>query len=90
MQDTLPDFSRKVVYVFFDTGEPSSRAAVENPRFELQGGELFLVGRGLTKRAWGSDVPLAIAWSRIQWYSVFESAQAFEEAYDYNKREKQP
>ena len=88
MKDTLPDFGQKVVYVFFDSGTSQSRAVVENPRFELQGGELFLIGRGLTIKAWGSDVPVGIAWSKVQWYSVFESTDAFDEAEAYNKKNK--
>ena len=83
MENILPDFSQKVILVYFDSGAPQNRAAVENPRFELQGGELFLVGRGLTAEGWGIDLPLAIAWSKIQWYSVFESTDAFDKAEAY-------
>ena len=80
MEDRLPDFSNRVVYVFFDSGAPHCRAVVLNPRFELQGGELFLVGGGLMAKSWGVDVPVGIAWSKVQWYSVFESVEAFEQA----------
>ena len=83
MENTLPDFGQKIVYVFFDSGSAQSRAAVASPRFEIQGGQLFLVGRGFTSHAWGSDVPIAIAWSKVQWYSVFESAEAFAKAEAY-------
>jgi hypothetical protein len=86
MEGTLPDFGDKVVYVFFDGGAPYARTAVQNARFELQGGELFLVGRGLMSKGWGSDVPVGIAWSKVQWYSVFESPDAFYEAEAYYKK----
>ncbi len=86
MEDTLPDFGNKVVYVFFDGGAPYARTAVQNPRFELQGGELFLLGRGLMSKGWGSDVPVGIAWSKVQWYSVFESPDAFYEAEAHYKK----
>jgi len=87
MEDSLPDFSNKVVYVFFDSGG-DSRTAVENPRFELQGGVLFLVGRGLMSKGWGCDLPVGIAWSKVQWYSVFDSIDAFDKAgaYYWNKK----
>jgi hypothetical protein len=86
MEDTLPDFTNKVVYVFFDSGLPTNRLAVENPNFQLQGGKLFLVGRGLMSRSWGSDVPTAIAWSKIQWYTIFDSTEAFLEAESFYKK----
>ena len=88
MEDALPDFANKVVYLFFDGGAPYARTAVLNPKFELQGGELFLVGRGLMSRSWGSDVPLAIAWSKVQWYSVFETVDAFYEAEAHYKKKR--
>ena len=86
MEDTLPDFSNKVVYILFEGGAPYTRTAVQNPRFELQGGNLFLVGRGLLSRAWGSDLPVAIAWSKVQWYTLFESPEAFYEAEVHYKK----
>ena len=86
MENTFPDFTDKIVYVFFDSGTPSSRAAVQNPRFELQGGQVFLVGRGITAKAWGIDAPVAIAWSKVQWYSIFPSLEAFEQAEAHSKK----
>lgn len=86
MENILPDFSQKVVHVFFDSGAPYSRAALANPKFEVQGGELFLTGRGLMSKGWGSDVPIAIAWSKVQWYATFESVEAFYEAEAYYKK----
>ena len=83
MENTLPDFDGKVILVVFDSAVPRNRAVVENPRFELQGGKLFLVGGGLTAKAWGIDVPLAIPWSKVQWYFVFESIEAYDKAEAY-------
>lgn len=88
MEDTLPDFSDKVVFVMFEGGAPYARTAVANARFELQGGLLFLVGLALMSRGWGSDVPAAIAWSKVQWYSVFESPEAFYEAEAHYKKKR--
>lgn len=86
MENVLPNFENKVVYVLFDGGAPYARVAVQNPRFELQGGEIFLVGLGLLSKGWGSDVPIAIAWSKVQWYALFESADTFYEAEAHYKR----
>jgi hypothetical protein len=85
MENVLPDFNHKVVYIFFDSGV-QSRIALEAPKFELQGGELFLTGRGLVSKAWGSDLPIAVAWSKVQWYAVFESAAAFFESAAFNSK----
>jgi hypothetical protein len=88
MHDSLPDFSDKVVLVYFESGAPNNYAAIENAKFEMQGGSLFLVGRGpRSKMGWGPGIPEGIAWSKVQSYYVFDSAEEFNRLY-YGSEEK--
>jgi hypothetical protein len=81
MKNTLPDFSNKAVSVVL-IGEDVSRLIV-NPRFEMQAGRLFLIGKspsGASKRDWIAGLDEALAWDRVQEYVIFESTK------DYFKR----
>jgi hypothetical protein len=74
----LPDFTRKVVSVsiaFEDDGR-----CVEHPRWELQGGRLFLVGtvpHGSSNNDWCGGIPSAVAWDQVTDYLVFNSAEHY-------------
>ena len=81
MKDTLPDFSDKAISVAL-IGEETSRILV-NPRFEMQGGRVFLIGTsppGASKRDWLAGLEESLAWDQVQEYVVFDSAE------DYFKR----
>ena len=82
MQDNLPDFSKKIVLVYFESGAPNNVAAIESGRFEMQGGSLFLLGRGArSKMGWAPGIPTGIAWSKVQAYFLFDSAEDFNRLY---------
>jgi hypothetical protein len=82
MTDQLPDFSKKVVLVYFESGAPNNYAAVIDAKFEMQGGSLFLVGRKpRTKMGWSQGIPVGIAWSKVQAYYLFDTAEDFDREY---------
>ena len=81
MKKTVPDFSMKVV-TFGIVGDDHGYA-VENPRFEIQAGRLFLVGTvppGGSTRDWSEGALIGVAWDKVTDYLVFDSAK------DYWKR----
>jgi len=87
MQDTLPDFTNKIVLVYFDSGAPNNYSAVENGGFEMQGGNLFLVGRGpRSKLGWGPGILEGLAWSKVQSCYVFENVDEFNRLYYGNQK----
>ena len=74
MKKPRPDFSKKVVSCGIIGNEHTS--AVERPRFEMQGGRLFLVGtvpRGGSSRDWSAGVVSAVAWDQVTDYLMFDS-----------------
>jgi hypothetical protein len=79
-QSKLPDFTGKVVSVsiaFEDDGR-----CLEHPRWETQGGRLFLVGtvpRGASTNGWCDGIPGAVAWDQVTDYMVFDSAEHYRE-----------
>ena len=78
---TFPDFTHKLVSVSL-VGE-SHAYALGNPRMEMQGGRLFLVGTvppGGASFDWSEGAVTAVAWDQVNNYLVFESAK------DYRKR----
>ena len=78
MKEKLPDFDGKVVSVVCvneDTGQ-----LIRSPRFERQGGRLFIVGavpEDASQDNWMEDLPCAIAWDTVQDYVVFESMKDY-------------
>ncbi len=86
----LPDFTKKVVSVSI-AGEDDGRC-LEHPRWETQGGRLFLVGtvpRGGSRSNWCGGIPSAVAWDAVTDYLVFDSAEHYLErvrVYERSKR----
>lgn len=73
-----PNFTGKTVSVGL-AGEDTT-SAIENPRFEMQAGRLFLVGtvpRGGSPRNWAAGIPVAVAWDQVQDYMIFDSAEDY-------------
>ena len=74
--DSLPDFAGKVVMVY-PTHKPDADGEVLcDPRFEQQGGRLFLLGTpapGTTVNNWLEGRTVAVAWDTIDVYCVFNS-----------------
>src|ERR1044071_2359643 len=74
MKQNLPDFDGKVVSVVCkneDTGQ-----LIRSPRFQKQGGRLFIVGtvpEDASQDNWMEALPCAIAWDTVQDYVIFES-----------------
>ena len=77
-KSSLPDFTNKLVSVGLygeDEGRPLDR-----PRWEMQGGRLFLVGttpRGGSTRDWCEGIVNAVAWDQVTDYLVFDSAEDY-------------
>jgi hypothetical protein len=81
MKDTVPNFRGKFVSVSL-AGEDCSHA-IDRPRFEVQGGRLFLVGvipRGGSTGDWSEGAVCAIAWDSVTDYLVFDSAKHYRKA----------
>ena len=81
MKSKLPDFTKKVVVVSWMTTDASR--ALAYPRWERQGGRLFLVGAvpsGGSRNDWLMDGEAAVAWEMVSDYLVFDSLA------DYHKR----
>jgi hypothetical protein len=79
MKKTLhPDFTKKFVSVSIVGDEYSY--ALNCPRFEMQGGRLFLVGtvpRGGSTGDWSEGAVSAVAWDQVTDYLVFDSAEHY-------------
>ena len=78
MKKTLPDFSNKVVSVSFAAADDTH--AIQHPRWETQGGRLFLVGtipRGGSTRDWVEGIVCAVAWDEVSDYLLFDSAEEY-------------
>ena len=87
MNENLPDFGQKIVLVYFDSGVPNNYGVIENGKFEMQGGNLFLVGRGpRSKMGWGAGVLQGIAWNKVQSYYVFDTVNDFDEMWGRGTR----
>ena len=85
----LPDFSRKVVSAAI-AGDGYSRVLV-HPRWEVQGGRLFLVGTvtpGSSTNEWCAGLPNAVAWDAVTDYLVFDSPEHYAERLAIHDRKK--
>jgi hypothetical protein len=81
MKNALPDFTEKVVVLSFPTTDGSR--ALAHPRWEKQGGRLFLIGAvpvGGSRNDWLKGGEAAVAWEMVSDYLVFDSLE------DYHKR----
>jgi len=75
---TLPDFTNKLVSVGL-YGEGEGRP-LDCPRWEMQGGRLFLVGTvpsGGSSRDWCEGIVNAVAWDQVTDYLIFDSAKQY-------------
>ena len=81
LPDRLPDLRGKVVLVYHvGTRDPHISSAVIDPRFEMQGGRLFLCGEpatGDTPNDWIVGCKLYLAWDTVEAYIVFESFEDY-------------
>ena len=88
----LPDFTNKVVSVSIP-GEEDARC-VEHPRWERQGGKLFLVGmvpHGCSTNDWCGGIASAVAWEAVTDYLIFDSVEQYLErlrVYEGKKRKR--
>lgn len=80
-EDTLPDFTGKVVTFYVANAPPGVEAgiAMENLEFKRLGGRLFVVGRvpEMSESEWVSRLQSAIAWDAVVHYLVFDSQEEF-------------
>ena len=80
---SLPNLKGKILVV--EVTAKATTYILKDTRFETQGGRLFLLGtflRGASKNNWVEGVPVAIGWSRVDHYMVFDSVA------DYRRRQK--
>jgi hypothetical protein len=88
----LPDFTKKVVSVSIP-GEEDARC-LQHPRWEEQGGRLFLVGtvpHGCSTNDWSRGIVGAVAWKSVTDYMVFDSSEQYVErlrVYEGKKRKR--
>ena len=82
-QDSLPDFTGKVVVVYHaGSRDPYSSSALISPRFERQGGRLFLRGEpapGDTPNDWALGCRFCVAWEVVEAYLVFDSVEDYQD-----------
>jgi hypothetical protein len=74
----LPNVTNKVVSVSI-AGDDDGRC-LEHPRWETQGGRLFLLGtvpHGASTNDWCAGLPSAVAWDQVTDYLVFESPERY-------------
>jgi hypothetical protein len=79
----LPNFKGKILVV--EVAGKATTYILKDVHFDTQGGRLFLLGtflRGASQNNWVEGVPVAIGWSRIDHYMIFNSVA------DYRKRQK--
>ena len=87
----MPDFSNKLISVSL-VGDDDSRA-IDCPRWEMQGGRLFLIGKvphGCSTADWCEGIVSAVAWDQVTDYLIFDSADHYRKQlviYEKRKRE---
>ena len=82
---TFPDFTDKIVAVELSSDPDIPFTVLSKPRFELQGGRVFLCGvvpRGVNDSDWCADAPVAIGWEQVVSYYLFESVDDLKEKTD--------
>lgn len=80
MNDGLPDFGGKLVFVNF-AGGAECHQLLADPRLEDQGGQLFLVGTVPAHVMPGFEGrTVGVSWRAVEQYFVFDSAAQYMEA----------
>lgn len=77
----LPDFAGKCVSM--SIVDDDSSHDLYDPRFEMQGYRLFIIGTvppGSTSSDWVAGCQGAVAWERVTDYFVFDSLEAWTKA----------
>jgi hypothetical protein len=85
----LPDFSDKVVSASI-AGDGWARVLV-HPRWEVQGGRLFLIGTvtpGSSTNEWCAGLPNAVAWDAVTDYLIFDSPEHYAKRLAIHDRKK--
>ncbi len=80
-KDNLPDFTGKCISMSLHGDQESHD--LNNPRFEYQGGQLFIVGtipRLATDSGRSANQTGAVAWSQVRNYVLFENLSEYERA----------
>ena len=80
-KDSLPDFSGKTISMMLINESHSHD--LDNPRFEYQGGRLFIVGtipKVATESGWNALHVGAVAWDQVRDYTLFPDLAAYETA----------
>ncbi len=78
MKNKLPNFRNKLVTLGFSANSDGS--ALFDPRWEIQGGRLFLIGtqpKGGSTNDWCAGIEAAIAWDQVTDYLVFDSPEHY-------------
>ena len=88
--DGVPDFSGKCISC--DMLNEDTCLDLCEPRFESQGGRLFLVGvipAGCTSSDWAEGCTAAIAWDRVTSYIVLDSAGEYQRRITISKEHRE-
>lgn len=83
----LPSFKGKTVSLVLVDEDQSQ--ALHNPKFEVQGKRLFLIGTIPAEGSandWVAGLQGAVAWDRVQEYIVFDSAEDYHERLALSRR----
>ena len=83
----VPDLAGKVLSI--SLVDDSHNHDLADPRFEMQGGRLFVIGStpmGATISDWTIGVPCAVAWDRVTDYYIFENLEQYEVATKVSSR----
>jgi hypothetical protein len=77
---TFPNFRGKLVALVQTDDEETPWTVLENTRFELQGGRLFILGivpEGVNEEDWCAGATCGIAWDDVLSYYLFESVDDY-------------
>jgi hypothetical protein len=76
----LPNFTDKIVLTYCGALDYHP-TALENPRFEMQGGRLFLTGIHPDDGSgtnWFAGLPVAVAWDTVSVYLICDSVEDYQ------------
>lgn len=76
--DAYPDFSGKCISITIMDDDRNHD--LFDPKFELQGGRLFIIGttpKGATVSDWVEGVTGAVAWDRVTDYFLFDDLESY-------------
>ena len=85
-EDYLPDFKGKCISITIMDDDDSHD--LFDPRFEYQGGRLFIIGtvpKGATQSDWVLGFTSEVAWDRVTDYFVFDDKKSYEKAVKISK-----